>query len=215
MNLFCTVSFLYFTTFLIEVLLLIYNTFCYVFQEKIHSACRPFCNGYLGLVIFRKKMDGQYPINKYVYFINNWINKIKEEKDISNFYDDAHIDEIDSYKISRSNWINGSWIIFKEMKKILIEKYPDINILLCIELNAYINNDIISIDLNLQNNAQMYTPPSIYIFNKKNSDIEETLNECIKTKCIINNEKINAFAKLDESSSLIEIIFITDSDGTV
>lgn len=154
-------------------------------------------------------------LNKYVYFINNWINKIKEEKDISNFYDDAHIDEIDSYKISRSNWINGSWIIFKEMKKILIEKYPDINILLCIELNDYINNDIISIDLNLQNNAHMYTPPSIYIFNKKNSDIEETLNECIKTKCIINNEKINAFAKLDESSSLIEIIFITDSDGTV
>ncbi|MEG0949110.1 MAG: hypothetical protein RR212_13330 [Bacteroidales bacterium] len=155
-------------------------------------------------------MDGQYQNDKYVYFINSWINKIKEKKDVSNFYDDIHIDEIDSSKISRSNWINSSWIIFKEMKKILIEKYPSINILLCIELNDYIKTDTISIDLSLQNIVHMYTPPSIYIFNNKNSNIEETLGECIKTKCVVNNEEINALAKLDESSSFIEILFITD-----
>ena len=53
-------------------------------------------------------------------------------------------------------------------------------------------------------------PPSIYLFNKQNTNIIDTLKECILLPNLITDDTINVFYKEEYDDNFFATIFISD-----
>lgn len=159
-------------------------------------------------------MDGQYLNNKKqnIQFLKDWIVQLKKEGKLENFYDDYHIDEIDS-SINKENWLDSAFEIYKDYNNYLKSFFPQMSAMLCIDLGeSKTKSDYPShLDNNLTRDSEI--PPSIYLFNKFNSNILDTLKECILLPNLTDEKSIYVFYKEEydkTENSFNRTIFLTD-----
>ena len=155
-------------------------------------------------------MDGKYLNNKdrYIQFLKNWFTQIMDENKTI-FVDDYHIDEIVP-SIPREIWFNLGFKIYQEYRYFLENTYPQMDVMLCIDMGesktkfnipTFLDNHIIG-------NSDV--PPSIYLFNKQNTNIIDTLKECILLPNLITDDTINVFYKEEYDDNFFATIFISD-----
>jgi hypothetical protein len=120
-------------------------------------------------------MDGTYQRNKKpnLKIVNNWVTYTIKNSMWEKYYD-LHIDEISEVFKDKESWIVGSMYIRESIKKKL--KKEPYDLLLIISLNCKgepqkIPNSIFEIneDLNI-------TPPSFYLFPKKDRILADTIS---------------------------------------
>lgn len=135
-------------------------------------------------------MDGKYLNTHKIYIdlLNKWIEDFKVQLKSKNefFFDDYHIDEIDSIFEEKSYWLTGAFELFDLFNNHLMNS--DFNIALCIFLNRTKLKNNIPKSINKKEFNRIMTPPSLYLF-KRGNIIMERPTECkvdnlsIKYKC--------------------------------
>ena len=90
------------------------------------------------------------------------------------FVDDYHIDEIVP-SIPRKIWFNLSFKIYQEYRYFLENTCPQMDVMLCIDMGESKTKFSIPTFLDDHIIGNSDVPPSIYLFNKQNTNIIDTL----------------------------------------
>lgn len=110
-------------------------------------------------------------------FFKQWIERYSNIS--QNFYDDYHINEIrDSLSKDKEHWWDASVQMYNDLTSFLKELYLEFEVMLCISISdSYTKANIpLNWDNSILNGVD--TPPSIYIYNKDNTDIILWLKQC-------------------------------------
>ncbi len=101
--------------------------------------------------------------------LKEWINNSSSTRKGENFVDSYHIDEL-CPKIDRQDWINESLKILRECKTQIQEHNLNIRLSICITF-------IFEIGQNGANKIVLEEPPEIYVYNKDNKNISDTISQ--------------------------------------
>ena len=155
-------------------------------------------------------MNEKYHNNKdpYIQFLKNWLTQIMDENKTI-FVDDYHIDEIVP-SIPRKIWFNLGFKIYQEYRYFLENTCPQMDVMLCIDMGESKTKFSIPTFLDDHIIGNSDVPPSIYLFNKQNTNIIDTLKVCILLPNLITDDTINVFYKEEYDDNFFATIFISD-----
>lgn len=143
-------------------------------------------------------MDGQYLSKKEQYkkFLSDWVDNSIRNKSWEK-YQDLHIDEIDSEFKQRSNWIDGSFFIYKIILSII---KPDLYSCLLVIPLSYSDRETNISQLTWNNIKALLdlTPPSFYLFPNGEENYEETIKSLMFLEELSDNSAYKIFFKQEE-----------------
>ncbi len=142
-------------------------------------------------------MAGDYRDKKseFLFFIQNWINKVISDK-LWEKYVDLHINDIDKCFKEKQNWIEGSLFLFGCFLSLVDDKKYDV--FLVIPLTCVSKKDLVPLTFELLEKELDITPPSFYLFAKGEKNYEATIKSAKHLSEI--GEKINARAYYKEEN---------------
>jgi len=123
-------------------------------------------------------MDGKYQ-TKYCDLLKEWIKRYPSTEQNEDFVDSYHIDEI-CLNIDKQDWIKESFKLLLEYKKQIQHTHLNTRLSVCIScLVKGCPSETKKIDIE--------EPPEVYLYNKDNKNILDTLSQWTRIAQISGN----------------------------
>lgn len=130
---------------------------------------------------------------QFIIYIKTWIDDVIKNRRWNSFVD-LHIDAIDTEFKNEKTWVKGSLFLFNDITALIDQSLYEIVLVIPLSCTSKAS-DLSTLNLDELEKELDITPPSFYLFEKRNKNFESTLELAIYLNRISEELKFKVYYK--------------------